>query len=352
MPATAMRHSSSSSRGRGNSGGGKADHPSDALVASMGGMSLSSFQAFCFDVRYPFMVFYTPFVRGRRYCVVDLLVLSMHESRYQVDIAENGMSILIGTEIPAFFTSSGRLEEEIPLQGDRDTLLAAHHELVDDIISHHGSREVMSTNPQVVKLPFPCDQDISKQMIWNEGDHLLYEMFRLDPDIEQSWHQMHPILRITLKSNKKAQNRNWDQTKVISPRNPRFAVRPGTGQGGRHAGANGGGFGGRGGGNTGGDGDDGTPALGENGRQASGGSDSVGARKPAANTGLGQSNSPPSVSFRSTGGPTNFVPTGLIAESFRRFARASGRSIVEEATRRATRVVDDKLDDMDDDSDL
>ena len=198
------------------------------------------------------MVFYTPFVGGRRFCVVDLLVLSMHESRYQVDIAENGMSILIGTEMPVFYTSSGRLEEEIPLQGDRDTLLAAHQEVVDLIISRHGSREVMSKNPQVIKLPFPCDQDISKQMIWNEGDHLLYEMFRLDPDIEQSWHQMHPILRITLKSNKKAQNRTWDQTKVISPRNPRFAGRPGTGQAGRHTGAHSGGSRGDGGGGGGG----------------------------------------------------------------------------------------------------
>ena len=181
---TAMRRSSSL-EGRGI-GGGKADPPNpsnDEIIAAMGGMVISSFQPFCFDVKFPFMVFYTHFVGRRRFCVVDLLVLSMHESRYQVDISENGMSILIGTEMPTFYTSSGRLEDEIPLQGDRDTLLAAHQEVVDLIISRHGSREVMSTNPQVIKLPFPCDQDISKQMIWNEGDHLLYEMFCRDPEI-------------------------------------------------------------------------------------------------------------------------------------------------------------------------
>jgi len=115
-------------------------------------------------------------------------------------------------------------------------------------------------------------------MIWNEGDHLLYEMFRRDPDIEQSWHQMHPILRITLKSNKKAQNRNWDQTRVISPRNPRFAGQRGTGQTGRLAGENNGG--GRGGGGGGGGvASAGTTGVGENGGQASGASDSVGDRK-------------------------------------------------------------------------
>ena len=93
--------------------------------------------------------------------------------------------------------------------------------------------------------------------------------------------------------------------------------------------------------------------AGGNGGQASGGSDLLGDLKSPSIPGLGQSNSLPSVSFRSTGGPTSFVPTGLIAESFRRLSRASGRSI-EDATRRATRVVEDtsKLDDMDDDSDL
>ena len=174
VPVTAMCRSSSLG-GRGT-GGGEADppNPSNAeLATAMGGMAISSFQPFCFDVKFPFMVFYNHFVGGRRFCAVDLLVLSMHESRYQVDISEHGMFILIGTEMPAFYTSSGSLEDEIPLQGDRDTLLPAHQEVVDLIISRHGSHKVMSTNPQVIKLPFPCDQDISKQMIWNDGDHLL-----------------------------------------------------------------------------------------------------------------------------------------------------------------------------------
>ncbi len=93
IPVPAMRRSSSLG-GRGT-GGGKADPPNpsnDEIAAAMGGMVISSFQPFCFDVNFPFMVFYTHFVGGRRFCVVDLLVLSMHESRYQVDISENGMS--------------------------------------------------------------------------------------------------------------------------------------------------------------------------------------------------------------------------------------------------------------------
>jgi hypothetical protein len=45
----------------------------------------------------------------------------MDELRYQIHIAENCMSISIGMEIPAFYTSSDRMEDEIPLQGDRHT---------------------------------------------------------------------------------------------------------------------------------------------------------------------------------------------------------------------------------------
>jgi hypothetical protein len=50
------------------------------------------------------MVFHTPFVGERRFCVINLLMLSLHESRYHVDIAENGMTISIGMEMPAFYT--------------------------------------------------------------------------------------------------------------------------------------------------------------------------------------------------------------------------------------------------------
>ena len=123
------------------------------------------------------MVCLTPFVSRRKYCVVDLLVLSMHELSYQVGNAENGMSISIGTEMSAFYSSSGRLENEIHLQGDGDTFLAAYYVVVDLIITCHGSHEVTSSNRQVIKLPFASDQEITTRMTWNEGYHLLYESF-------------------------------------------------------------------------------------------------------------------------------------------------------------------------------
>ena len=100
----------------------------------MGGMVISSFQSSCFYVKFLFIVFYIHIVGGERFCVVDLLMLSMHESKYEVDISENGTSILIGTEMHAFYTSSSRLKDEIPLQDDHDTLLTAHQEVVDLVL--------------------------------------------------------------------------------------------------------------------------------------------------------------------------------------------------------------------------
>ena len=64
-----------------------------------------------------------------------------------------------------------------------------------------------------------------------------------------------------------------------------------------------------------------------------------------------QSNSAASESsFCSTGGPMSFVPMGLNAELFCHLAWASGKSIMEEASRRATHVIieDPMMNDTDD----
>ena len=69
---------------------------------------------------------------------------------------------------------------------------------------------------------------------------------------------------------------------------------------------------------------------------------------------VGQSNSAAFVSsFCSTGGPMICVLMGLIVESFCHLARASGRSIIEEASRCATRfVIKDPMMNQADDPDL
>lgn len=70
------------------------------------------------------------------------------------------MSVLIVTEFPTFYTSSERLNDEIPHQDDRYILLAAHHDVVDLIISSNVSCVVAPSNHEVIMLPFTCDQYI------------------------------------------------------------------------------------------------------------------------------------------------------------------------------------------------
>jgi hypothetical protein len=66
---TAMCHSTSS-RCRGT-GGGKHATPHqtyDGLAVAMGAMAISSFQPFCFNIKYPFMVCHIPFVWEKVLC--------------------------------------------------------------------------------------------------------------------------------------------------------------------------------------------------------------------------------------------------------------------------------------------
>ena len=185
----------------------------------MGVMLISSFQLFCFDVKYPFMVFCNPFVGGKgSVSFIPSCFPCMSPDTKLILLRTACLSQLAWKCLLSTLQMTD-WRMKFLFNVDCDTLLAAHHEVVDIIISHHWSHEVMSSNPQVIKLPFPCEQDISKQMIWNEGGHLLYEMFRCDLKIQQSWHQVHLILCITVKSNKKARNCNWEQMRVISSRN-------------------------------------------------------------------------------------------------------------------------------------
>jgi hypothetical protein len=62
-------------------------------------------------------------------------------------------------------------------------------------------------------------QNISWDSFW-----LAYKMFLHNPKIQQSWHQMQPILCIMVKSKKKTQNHNWEQMRLIYPRKSHFHV--------------------------------------------------------------------------------------------------------------------------------
>jgi len=61
-----------------------------------------------------------------RYCIIDMIVLPLHTSRFLVDLDPNGTYVHIGILIPAGFMSASRIGNEDALQGDRDDLVLAN----------------------------------------------------------------------------------------------------------------------------------------------------------------------------------------------------------------------------------
>jgi hypothetical protein len=53
--------------------------------------------------------------------------------------------------------------------------MAAHAEAVNQVMDDMGSGVIKSDKPQVVILPFACDRELTRELIWNESDERLYD---------------------------------------------------------------------------------------------------------------------------------------------------------------------------------
>jgi hypothetical protein len=158
-------------------------------------------------------------------------------------------------------------------------------------------------------------------LIWNEGDDRLFHKLSAHADLAHAWHQMHCILRVSLKSAQKAKNRKWEGMKIAGGH--RFSSPVGRAHGGGGGGGSGGGLGGGGGG------------LGHGGPGGMFGGGHGGG-------GLGGRTTPDSPmsaegAYRSTGGPGGHVPTGLYGEAARRAARESARTEQENTSHESPR---------------
>lgn len=301
-------------------GGARPDppRPVDDLADQLAALS---FRCFSPNFNWPYLCFATQYIGTVRYCVVDFYVHAQDESRYEVNISQDGTKLFLSSEVPAFFFASERLADELELDGRRDAVMAAHAEAVDLVMEDMGSGVIKSEKPQVVVLPFACDQELTRELIWNEGDDRLFHKLSAHADLAHAWHQMHCILRVSLKSAQKAKNRKWEGMKIAGGH--RFSSPVGRTHGGGGGGGSGGGLGGGGGG------------LGHGGPGGMFGGGHGGG-------GLGGRTTPDSPmsaegAYRSTGGPGGHVPTGLYGEAARRAARESARTEQENTSHESPR---------------
>ena len=210
----------------------------------------------------------------------------MHQDKFQLRLSTDGLLLSLLT-----FVRPQRIHEEFNIQGNRDSIVASYEQLESNIVAEHGEGPYESTDAQVIRLPFPCQQNFEPGIVWCEGDDELMEWCE-DNTLPL---QLMPVLRVCLKSIDKSRNRITFHSQIL-PSAPR-APPPGGGGGGR-----------------GGDGDGGRDD-GDNGRE--------GGRGGGGGGGVSVSDTP---MWGRTHGA--HVEGGLMAEAMRRVLREASRRVL------------------------
>ena len=217
--------------------------------------SLPSYVPYKNKYEFPFFIKTTNFINGSRKAIVDFHCVSVHSTRFVIDVVHGGEYLSVAVELPANFVGSDRIAQEYAVQGDRDQLVGAHREVANRITQAYQGHHMISRPPQLVKLPFQCEQALFTEVVWNVGDGLVFQ--DLSGMRHPSAHQMMPCLRATLTSVDKDKTMNVAAASRVVPdaMNPPGGGGAGAGYGFPLGGAGlGGGIGGGGGGGVGGGG--------------------------------------------------------------------------------------------------
>lgn len=167
-----MCHASFSRGGRGTWDGRPDPLPHDDFATAIGEMTISWFQPFYFNVKCPlcYFILHLYVDKGVVFMIYSCFLFISWGTRLTV-LRMACLLELAQKCLPSM------LQVGSWMQGDYDSLLAAHHEVDDLIITCHGMHEVRSSSLYIINLSFAYDHEISKQIIWNEGNHLLYAIF-------------------------------------------------------------------------------------------------------------------------------------------------------------------------------
>jgi len=97
---------------------------------------------------------------------------------------------------------------------NRDQLISSHEEVLNDVTRHFGTENHMSDN-QVILLPFACEPNVEKKLLWNQGDYFVYQQLsEREGFSEDLSKQFTPILRVTLRSVEATSNTTWNRSNV------------------------------------------------------------------------------------------------------------------------------------------
>lgn len=137
-----------------------------------------SFQDFGMDFHVPFQVFqYTE--DSRDHVTVEFLTMTMAKDCFRPKVCANGLELQLGVVVPSFFASEDRLmvanaEDGFNMNTHKATSFEKIVKKIHDKYGWDESDEIIG-NPQVVKLPFKCEEDIvdwEVQAFINSNDDL------------------------------------------------------------------------------------------------------------------------------------------------------------------------------------
>ena len=209
--------------------------PVDDLTGRMGAVALiPPFRSFSMDILLPFRIQSTGFVGGHMWCYVDLGIPSISDRLILIDLGSGGMVLSSNVAVLPGFVEANRIFHELQHLGVEDVRAAAYLETSNRIYEEYPRGQMIFGAPQLIRLPFPCQQDFERETIWNPGDDILRDEFfeqNLPP-------QMMAVHRVTLRSTEttrtsstvartRAVNAARDWATPPSARGPRPGPRPG-----------------------------------------------------------------------------------------------------------------------------
>ena len=159
----------------------------------------SAYKNWSMDFNFPFMI-KTFLHDGRESVTVDLLIPTVYEERVHPRVVSQGTSLAVGVAIPDFFPEEDRVLVAMGHNNINSSQAAAHSEVVQQIRKQYNDMPEIIGNPQIIKLPIPCKEQI---LHWEN------QLFHGDAEVSAALgeQQYFSVLRIDLFSTKRPTGR-------------------------------------------------------------------------------------------------------------------------------------------------
>ena len=128
-------------------------------VSSMSIGTTRNTKSWSMEFTFPYMI-KTFLHNSRESATVDLLVPTVHEDHIHPRIISGGTALALGVAVPGFFPE----EERVLVSAGDDNIntnqASAHSEVVQEIRKAFNDVPEIIGNPQVITLPFACEEQI------------------------------------------------------------------------------------------------------------------------------------------------------------------------------------------------